>query len=812
MVLLHHLLGNDIIFHDAFVDNLNHWQWTATKGSAPLIDPEKKHNDFPSLLLPSRMTLRTKPISIEPRTRYELTLDSFSEVKGRFLVRIEEYDAENKGLLVNRVPRYGPTGVNCTGDSILMAGKGDKRGFWYTIDIPFDTSAECRSVRIMVYKWSNDKVWLNNVIIRKLDKRDLFVAEPLLPENAGAFDCRSLALPGPDGLLYPNWVWAGAHGDKTASLAIFKVDDQGAIPDDGQDDTSAIEATIALAARIGGGIVQFGKGTYRLTRKIAIRDKQIVLRGLGQAETKLEFGLPDSGVIILPVGNTNIRSKTPIEIFFPAEQAQKISIAIAGDVIQEFTETTAFIALPDAPSHKKIIFTAEDIVAKVGNGLHMLEATVTYGNGETRSATASVNISPNAFYNGAFAHSVISFVGKGYGPSTLITSGLRRGDRVLTVEDASHYKPGDYVCFWIAHEDAERWNRQVRNICTTWGAFREFVTVVEKVDGNQLTLLQPVRIDYPLEDKPRLRLFQPIEHCAIMDMSLEQLGDIQKELKMGTVIFSAAAHCRAENLHIHRPGTQGVFANTTKFCQVRNCTFDTPWRTEKGGLAYAGWEHSWDCLTENLKTVNMRHAPILNWSCSGNVIRNSVFEESDAQWHSGWCRDNLFEQCTIITTTEEFNSYGYAFYSTPNNDSHHGPNGPRNVVYNCKTESLFPTFYLGGMNQQWMLMYNTATVNNGPAIVSRLGNRDNVIKGNVFHLKTDFPMTFYEFLDNVGDRVEDNVVIGGSGKLAGGAGRPGSDRNNTFLPSTAVVPKSQPPVPSIYLWQKERYALQGFFE
>lgn len=812
LALLPPLLSKDIIFYDAFINNLDNWQWTAEKDAMPLIDPAMSHDGFASLLLPSKMTLRTKPISVEPHTRYELTLDSYSEVEGRFTVRIEEYDAEDKGLLVNRIPRLGPTGVNSTGDAILMAGKGGKRKFWYTMDIPFDTSAECRSVRIMVYKWSNDKVWLNNVIIRKLDKRELFVAEPLLPENAGAFDCRSLALPGPDGLLYPNWVWAGAHSDKTAALAVFKVEDQGAIPDDGKDDTAAIEASIALAAGNGGGVVQFGKGCYRLTRKIAIRDSRIVLRGLGQAETRLEFGLPDSGVIILPIGNTNIRSNTPIEIFFPAEQAQKISVALAGEVIQEFTKTSEFIALPDAPSHKKIRFPAKDIVAKAGKGLHLLEATVTYSNGETRSATASVNIAPDAFYNGPYAHSVISFVGKYYGPDTLITSSLRRGDRVLTVEDASHYQPGDYVSLWIAPEDAERWNRLVRNICTAWGIFREFVTVVEKVEGNQLTLLQPVRIDYPLEDKPRLRLFRPIEHCGIMDMSLAQLGEIQQELKMGTVIFSSAAQCRAENLLIHRPGTQGVLATTAKFCQVRNCTFDTPWRTKKGGLAYAGWERSWDCLTENLKTVKMRHAPILNWTCSGNVIRNSVFEESDAQWHSGWCRDNLFEQCSIVTTTQEFNSYGYAFYSTPNNDSQHGPNGPRNVIYNCQSDSLFPAFYLGGMNQQWMLMYNTATVQDGPAIVSRLGNRDNVIKGNVFRLKTDFPMIFYEFLDNVGDRVEDNLIIGGSGKLAAGAGTPGSDRNNTFLPATAATPKSRPPAPSIYLWQKERYPLPDCFD
>ncbi|NMA47110.1 MAG: hypothetical protein GX945_11190 [Lentisphaerae bacterium] len=73
-------------------------------------------------------------------------------------------------------------------------------------------------------------------------------------------------------------------------------------------------------------------------------------------------------------------------------------------------------------------------------------------------------------------------------------------------------------------------------------------------------------------------------------------------------------------------------------------------------------------------------------------------------------------------------------------------------------------------------------------------------------------MIFYEFLDNVGDRVEDNLIIGGSGKLTAGAGTPGSDRNNTFLPATAATPKSRPPAPSIYLWQKGKYPLPDCFD
>ena len=131
----------------------------------------------------------------------------------------------------------------------------------------------------------------------------------------------------------------------------------------------------------------------------------------------------------------------------------------------------------------------------------------------------------------------------------------------------------------------------------------------------------------------------------------------------------------------------------------------------------------------------MRHAPILNWACSGNVIRESTFHQSDAQWHSGWCNENLFEQCAIEAVGETRGSYGYGLFSTPIDDSMHGPNGPRNVIYNCKVEGVKGGACLGGMNQQWMLMYNSFLVENGPGVIERFGNRDNIIQGNVFILK-----------------------------------------------------------------------------
>lgn len=786
----------NICFLEDFEKDMTQWELPDNLTSASFIDKSRSTGGNMSLLLPVMKCFRSKKIKIDQASRYELVLDSFSEAYGKFSIKIEEYDAKDNPLTIKQ--------VNQTRDGMWEAGR-KKRNFWYKMDIPFDTSANCDHIRILIHKWSKRKVWIDNIVIFKLTSRNILKAEPLSPGNPSKFNSRSLALPGPDGLLYPNWTWAGAHYNKNKKLTIFNINTLGAIPDDGQDDTTAIEKACAEAARNGGGIVQFGKGTYRLTRKIMISSDNIIIRGVGKDKTRLEFGLPDSEVIILPIGNLNIRKCSKIEIFFRAKGAEKVILSYKGKVIEEFANPRIFTALPDAMDFKKIVISGNKILRTTGSGRHFIKAEVLYKRGAIKSSEALIASSIDAHYGGPYSHSVISFIGRKYSKPFLIKNELRRGDRVINLASALDIKQGDYII--ITAKKTKRWNKLVHNICTAWGTFRQFVVQVEKVNKNTITLMQPLRIDYPLVDRPDVRKFNPLNSCAIEDMTISQIGEIQKELKMGTVIFSSAINCRAKNLVVDRPGTQAVFGSLVKFCEIRNCIFKNPWRTKTGGLAYTGWERAWDCLIENVETFRMRHAPLLNWTSSGNVIRDSVFHESDAQWHSGWCRDNLYEQCTIESTTRKYKGYGYGFFSTPVDDSMHGPNGPRNVVYNCRSISLKDGIYLGGMNQQWMIMYNNFVIDKGAGIISRFGCRDNIIKGNVFILKTTgFPMMYYEFLDNTGDRLINNTVYGGNGKLFAGPGKPGVVKNNQVYPLNNEAKVSpQPPVPSIYKWQLEKY-------
>jgi hypothetical protein len=200
-------------------------------------------------------------------------------------------------------------------------------------------------------------------------------------------------------------------------------------------------------------------------------------------------------------------------------------------------------------------------------------------------------------------------------------------------------------------------------------------------------------------------------------------------------------------------------------------------------------------------TYRLRHAPCVQWSASGNVIRRSAFTDSDMQWHSGWTNENLFEQCKVIARRGN-GAYGYGAWASPPGDTAHGPNGPRNVVYNCDIWGPKAGIWMGGMNEDWMILYNRIAAKDGEGVFTRTFSFDHIIRGNVFVLmKPDSPAVTLSTPDCTGVEIYDNVVYGGNGKLVGGNGNPLLERDNKFLPYQENPPAPQPAVPSIFEWE-----------
>jgi hypothetical protein len=239
-----------------------------------------------------------------------------------------------------------------------------------------------------------------------------------------------------------------------------------------------------------------------------------------------------------------------------------------------------------------------------------------------------------------------------------------------------------------------------------------------------------------------------------------------------------------------------------KWCEIRDCVFDDAWFKGGGGTAYAGWDRCWDCLMEGVETFKVRHGPLFQWAASGCVIRKSIFHESDAQWHAGWTHENLIEQC-VVESVRGHGGYGYGMWASPPSDTAHGPNGPRNVVYNCEISSPRTGLWMGGMNENWLILHNRFVVESGPGISAKTVSFDHIIQGNVFVLKDDSSaMIHLGTADCPGIEVLDNLLCGGNGRFVSGQAALAVSAGNKRMP-LALPDRPEPSVPSMYEWQQQ---------
>jgi len=126
------------------------------------------------------------------------------------------------------------------------------------------------------------------------------------------------------------------------------------------------------------------------------------------------------------------------------------------------------------------------------------------------------------------------------------------------------------------------------------------------------------------------------------------------------------------------------------------------------------------------------------------------------------------------------------------------------AVLNCDIRSPKTGLWMGGMNENWLILYNRFQVQRGNGVFAKTASFDHILRGNVFVLKDPkASMVHLATPDCIGSEVLDNTLFGGNGQTVTGKAKPAVLEGNRTLPLTDA-PRPKPPVPSIYEWQRYR--------
>lgn len=178
--------------------------------------------------------------------------------------------------------------------------------------------------------------------------------------------------------------------------------------------------------------------------------------------------------------------------------------------------------------------------------------------------------------------------------------------------------------------------------------------------------------------------------------------------------------------------------------------------------------------------------------------------DSEGQWHAGWVNENLFELCTVDATRPAQVVSRFGLMATQPDDRSHGPQGPRNVLYNCDVISHGCAIWLGGMNEAWLFLHNRL-VSDGYGIMVQKHSFDHVIRGNVILSRKGMPGICLYTADCIGIEIAGNILYGNTARIIDGPGIPGMVEGNRLLPLPAdIPPRPAPAIVSIFDGQRTR--------
>jgi hypothetical protein len=632
---------------------------------------------------------------------------------------------------------------------------------------------------------------------------------PLLATGAGkAQAAQNLEEP-----AWPDWSMAGNPAAlKEPAGPTFHVAAFGAVASDSLDDAPAMQAAIEAAQRADGGIVQLQPGIYFLDRPLLVTGSGVHLTGAGQSETRLVFRYsgPESGPEFLyPAAGDPVGPNTWIEIHAQPGNLKQFSLYANDRLVHSQDPPPQYAWQQDFALRLR----GQRILKHADTEAVTLLARAEYGDGRILEATREIILSRNDKEPPRIPQVVgmgaITFLGaRPHGDPIRLAQTGERGDAVLVLETPDHgLQTGSRI--QLVAPNTERWFSEIRNKGPRSPDYRRYHLLVTRVDGPRIHIDQALRIPFPVEDGAYVRLLDPIRNSSIESLELEMRSSLES---LNGIMFLNAWSCWARDVRVLNAGRHQLLFSGAKWCQVRDSFFRDR-RDKGGGTDYMGFQDAYDCLMENVTAMDMRHGPVVQWSAAGNVIRDSRFLGSDAQWHAGWANENLFENCLIVSRPET-GSYGYGMWASPPEDTGHGASGPRNVVYNCDIASPAAGVWLGGMNNGWKFHYNRFLVEDGPGMVIRGPAKNHLVRRNIFVLKNPTPggieLTSPETVDL--SFIDNDFHMPEGNRLFAGPGEPSVDSGNRVLPYTeiALPERPVPEIPSLYLWQRERATRADF--
>lgn len=329
----------------------------------------------------------------------------------------------------------------------------------------------------------------------------------------------------------PNCSYAGyRYGDApipTEADRTFNVKDYGAKGNNRVDDTEAIRKAIAAAEEAGGGIVYLPSGKYQCSGVLFINSSNVILRGYDREKTIIYF-------------TNSLTSGYAPNYTTNGSAIDQIAWSWAGGMIW-ITPRSKNTYLDEKPDN----FISTWLGANADR-YYMAEK-------EEWNVTEEL---------------------------TAVTSTEERGERSFTVASASGLSAGQYVAIRYANPadwslmkfftgdgrfaDEYNWGSGTGWISPQNRPYVDWVVQIEKVEGNRVTLMQPLRVPLRAAWTPKIMAIGDlVTESGVENLTIELEKDYESQYDN--------SNWRNQN-HNREKGWNGIYMNNAVNCFVKDVT------------------------------------------------------------------------------------------------------------------------------------------------------------------------------------------------------------------------------------------------
>jgi hypothetical protein len=261
--------------------------------------------------------------------------------------------------------------------------------------------------------------------------------------------------------------------------------------------------------------------------------------------------------------------------------------------------------------------------------------------------------------------------------SSPILSGTTKDSKVINVANATGFTINDFVLV----------KQTANNLLSSNWAYNYFFQVakITKINGNQITLENPLHLDFPATNNPVVQKINPVQNTGIESLKIKRSDATSGQTS--NVFYNYAVNCWVKGVEFENCNYAHITLQSSANITISGNYLHDAFDYGSGGKGYGvvfQFGATDNFIYDNI-AKHLRHSFLLQATSNGNVIGYNY--SYDPYWTETWLPANSAGDIVLHGNYPYANLFEGNIIQNLVIDNSHGINGPHNTFFRNRIEN-----------------------------------------------------------------------------------------------------------------------------